>query len=88
MTAVLATAADVEGTGLGRQVGSPVQIACRIEFPDSACGHTVDAVDRTDPLDGGVIVNRSRFRKFGIKPAQPGATVRPVGQSAERKDVA
>ncbi|TMV04807.1 DUF3833 domain-containing protein [Ruegeria sediminis] len=75
-----ATAGDVVGTGQGTQMGSAVQMRYRIRLPESAGGHVVDVVDWMYLAPGGVIVNRSQFRKFGIKVAELVAVMRPADQ--------
>lgn len=78
---IRATAPDVVGEGTGRQSGPTVQLRYRIRLPESAGGHVLDTTDWMYLAPNGTIVNRSQFRKFGIKVAELVATMR-------RKEVA
>ena len=80
---IRAEADDLVGTGTGQQAGSGVRLAYRIRLPESAGGHVLDAIDWMYLLDGGVIVNRSQFRKFGLKVGELVATMRPATDAAE-----
>ncbi|MEM9579945.1 MAG: DUF3833 family protein [Pseudomonadota bacterium] len=75
---IKAEAADVIGTGTGSQVGSAVQLKYRIRLPEEAGGHVLNTVDWMYLAPNGSIVNRSQFRKFGIKVAELVATMRRV----------
>lgn len=75
--AIRAEAADVVGIGTGRQSGSAVQLNYRIRLPKDAGGHVLDTVDWMYLAPNGVIMNRSQFRKYGIKVAELVATMRP-----------
>lgn len=72
-----AKADDVVGAGTGCQSGSAVQLKYRIRLPEEAGGHVLDTVDWMYLTPNGTIVNRSQFRKFGIKVAELVATMRP-----------
>ena len=74
---IAADAPDLRGTGQGRQLGAAVQLQYRIKLPPSAGGHVLDVVDWMYLLDNDTIMNRSQFRKFGIKVAELVATMRP-----------
>lgn len=76
--AIKATAADIIGTGKGQQMGNAVVLRYRIRLPQSAGGWVLDVVDWMYLLDNGTIMNRSQFRKFGVKVAELVATMRPV----------
>lgn len=78
---IRSTAEDLVGTGEGRQVGSGVEMRYRIRLPESSGGHVLDSVDWMYLLDNGTIVNRSQFRKCGIKVAEIVATMRPQGDA-------
>lgn len=78
---VRAEAPDVIGTGTGRQVGSALKLAYRIRLPEDAGGHVLDVTDWMYLAANDTIINRSQFRKYGIKVAELVATLR-------RKDVA
>ena len=75
--AIQATAADVLGEGTGMQRGSAVELKYRIRLPESAGGHVLDTVDWMYLTPNGTIVNRSQFRKFGIRVAELVATMTP-----------
>ncbi|WP_299694360.1 DUF3833 family protein [uncultured Tateyamaria sp.] len=77
---IRALASDVVGEGSGQQMGSAVQLKYRYQLPDSAGGHVLDTVDWMYLAPNGTIVNRSQFRKFGIKVAELVATMRPAEQ--------
>lgn len=79
---ITATAADVVGQGQGRVEGSGVLLRYRIRLTPEAGGHVLDVTDWMYLLDNGAIMNRSQFRKFGIKVAELVATMRPVDKSA------
>ena len=83
-----AEADDLVGSGKGVQIGSSVQLCYRIRLPESAGGHVLDVVDWMYLLDNGTIVNRSQFRKFGIKVAELVATMRPETERAKRHEAA
>lgn len=85
---ITAEADDLVGTGTGVQNGSGVRLSYRIRLPESAGGHVLDVVDWMYLLDNGTIVNRSQFRKFGIKVAELVATMRPDPARAERQEAA
>jgi hypothetical protein len=74
---IRAEAADVVGVGTGQQSGSAVQLNYRIRLPKDSGGHVLDTVDWMYLAPNGVIMNRSQFRKFGIKVAELVATMRP-----------
>jgi Protein of unknown function (DUF3833) len=75
---IAATAADVVGTGTGRAEGSAVVLRYRIKLAPEAGGHVLDVTDWMYLMDNGTIMNRSQFRKFGIKVAELVATMRRV----------
>jgi hypothetical protein len=75
---IAATAADVVGTGEGRVEGSGVLLSYRIRLTPEAGGHVLDVTDWMYLLENGAIMNRSQFRKFGIKVAELVATIRPA----------
>ena len=60
----------------------------RIRLPESSGGHVLDAVDWMYLMENGTIINRSQFRKFGIKVAELVATIRPVEATDERQEAA
>ncbi len=73
---ILAEADDVVGKGSGRVEGAAVQLKYRIRLPDSSGGHVLDTTDWMYLVDNGTIINRSQFRKYGIKVAELVATMR------------
>lgn len=72
-----AEAADVVGTGKGRQSGPTVLLRYNIRLPEASGGHVLNTVDWMYLTPNGTIMNRSQFRKFGIKVAELVATMRP-----------
>ena len=74
---IRAEADDLVGAGTGRQTGAAARLSYRIRLPDEAGGHVLSVTDWMYLTPGGVIVNRSQFRKFGIKVAELVATMRP-----------
>lgn len=80
--AIRAEAADLVGTGSGAQRGSGVNLTYRIRLPESAGGHVLDVTDWMYLTANGTIINRSQFRKFGIKVAELVATMRPTPEVA------
>lgn len=83
---IRAEADDLSGPGTGRQEGASVQLRYRIRLPDSAGGWQLDVTDWMYLTANGTIVNRSQFRKFGIKVAELVATMRPEPQ--DRREAA
>lgn len=73
---IRAEADDLIGIGIGRQCGSAVHLCYRIRLPVEAGSHELDVKDWMYLAPNGVIVNRSQFRKFGIKVAELVATMR------------
>ncbi len=81
---ITATAADVEGKGTGRVEGPGVLLRYRIRLTPEAGGHVLDVTDWMYLLENGAIMNRSQFRKFGIKVAELVATIRPAEAQARQ----
>ncbi|AWB49938.1 DUF3833 domain-containing protein [Gemmobacter aquarius] len=75
---IRAEADDVIGTGSGVSAGAAVQLKYRIKLDPDAGGHVLDVVDWMYVMENGTIMNRSQFRKFGIKVAELVATMRPM----------
>lgn len=73
---IRAEADDLVGVGIGQQYGSAVQLSYRIRLPEDAGSHELNVTDWMYLAPNGVIVNRSQFRKFGIKVAELVATMR------------
>jgi len=76
--AIRAEADDLIGPGTGQQEGASVQLRYRIRLPETAGGWALDVTDWMYVTENGTIVNRSQFRKFGIKVAELVATMRRV----------
>lgn len=75
---IKAEADDVVGAGSGVAEGAAVQLKYRIRLDADAGGHVLDVVDWMYLMENGTIMNRSQFRKFGIKVAELVATMRPM----------
>lgn len=73
---IRAEAEDLVGSATGMQSGSAVLLNYRIRLPESAGGHVLDTTDWMHLMENGAIINRSQFRKFGIKVAELVATMR------------
>ncbi|HSF63330.1 MAG TPA: DUF3833 domain-containing protein [Paracoccaceae bacterium] len=84
--AIRAEAADVVGTGTGQAEGPGVVMNYRIRLTPEAGGHVLDVTDWMYLMENGTIINRSQFRKFGIKVAELVATLRPAPAAQEQKD--
>ena len=85
---VKAEAPDVIGTGSGKQAGPTVMLTYRIKLPEASGGHVLDATDWMYLIENGAIINRSQFRKFGIKVAELVATMRPMEGAKALSDAA
>lgn len=70
------TAPDIVGVAKGRQLGSAVRLAYRIRLDEAVGGHVLDVVDWMYLIGDGVIINKSEFRKFGVKVGELVATMR------------
>ncbi|MBY5933162.1 DUF3833 domain-containing protein [Tateyamaria omphalii] len=77
---ILARADDVVGDGSGQQSGNSVQLKYKFRLPEASGGHVLDTVDWMYLAPNGTIVNRSQFRKYGIKVAELVATMRPANE--------
>ena len=80
---ISARASDVVGEGTGRQSGDAVQLKYRFQLPESSGGHVLDTVDWMYLAPNGTIVNRSQFRKYGVKVAELVATLRPAPEQSK-----
>ncbi|MEL6550539.1 MAG: DUF3833 domain-containing protein [Pseudomonadota bacterium] len=74
---IKADADDLVGQGSGRQEGNAVQLNYNIRLPEKSGGHVLSTTDWMYLVENGTIMNRSQFRKFGIKVAELVATMRP-----------
>ncbi|MCV6598502.1 MAG: DUF3833 domain-containing protein [Mangrovicoccus sp.] len=75
---ISATAPDILGEGKGQQKGAGVRLGYRIRLPEASGGHVLSTVDWMYLMENGTIINRSQFRKFGIRVAELVATMRPL----------
>ena len=75
---IRAEADDLIGHGRGQQQGPSVNLNYTIRLPREAGGHVLRVTDWMYLAPNGAIVNRSQFRKFGIKVAELVATMRRV----------
>lgn len=73
-----ATAADIVGHAQGKVEGMAAQSLYKIRLGAEAGHHVVLANDWMYLSENGVILNRSQFRKFGIKVGELFATIRPI----------
>ena len=78
---IKAEAPDVVGPGSGQQKGSAVLLNYRLKLTEEAGGHVLDVTDWMYLMQNGSIMNRSQFRKFGIKVAELVATMRPAPEA-------
>ncbi len=85
---ITADADDLNGTGTGQQAGPSVVLNYRIQLTEDAGGHVLDVTDWMYLMENGTIMNRSQFRKFGIKVAELVATMRPDPAKTTMKDAA
>ena len=60
--------------------GATLRMRYRIRLPESGGGWEMDVTDWLYLAEDGVILNRSQFRRFGIKVAELVATIRPAGE--------
>lgn len=75
---IRAEACDLAGPGRGVQRGPAVRLDYRLRLPKQAGGHVLAVTDWMYLTPTGAIVNRSQFRKFGIKVAELVATMQRV----------
>ena len=73
-----AKAPDVPGIGKGAQTGAAVLLRYPIRIPERGGGYVLKAFDCMYLTEEGTIINRSQFRKFGIRVAELVASIRPV----------
>ena len=79
---IKAEAPDLVGVGSGMQHGSAVQLNYNIKLTEEAGGHVLSVTDWMYMMPNGNVMNRSQFRKFGIKVAELVATMRPKRAAA------
>ncbi len=75
---IKADADDLVGVGSGQQSGSSVKLDYNLRLPQEAGGYVLKVTDWMYLTPDGHIVNRSVFRKFGIKVAELVATMKRV----------
>jgi hypothetical protein len=75
-----AEADDLVGPGQGQLSGASLVLSYRIRLPAEAGGHVLSVSDWMYLSPGGTIVNRSQFRKYGIKVAELVATMKKVDE--------
>ncbi len=80
---IQAEADDLVGAGSGVQMGPAVMLNYRIKLPESSGGHVLDTTDWMYLVENGTIMNRSQFRKYGVKVAELVATMRPKTAAVE-----
>ncbi len=78
---IRAEADDLDGPAFGRAKGLACQMHYRIRLPKADGGHVLDVTDWMYLMPNGTIMNRSQFRKFGIKVAELIATMRPIPEA-------
>ena len=70
------TAPDVIGKANGRQMGSAVKLEYKLKLSPELGGHAINVIDWMHLMENGTIINRSEFRKFGVKVGELVATFR------------
>lgn len=75
---IRAEADDVPDHGTGQIEGPAVQMQYNIRLAPDAGGHVLSVTDWMYLTENGTIMNRSQFRKFGIKVAELVATMRSI----------
>ncbi len=80
---ITGTAADIVGQATGQVQGSAVVMRYRIRLAPQAGGHVLSVTDWMYLLDNGSVMNRSEFRKVGLKVAELVATIRPLPAAAQ-----
>ncbi len=77
-----AEAPDVIGKGAGVHSGNTIRMLYDIRLPEDAGGHVLSTLDWMYLTPDGTVINRSQFRKFGIRVAELIATIRRVEEGA------
>jgi hypothetical protein len=85
---IRAEADDLVGTGRGRQAGHGVCLKYSIKLPEASGGYVLQAVDWMYLVENGTVMNRSQFRKFGLKVAELVATIRPKNDAGAQEEAA
>ncbi len=81
---IVMQADDVIGNGYGRQAGDGVLTQYKLKLSPQAGGHVLRGQDWLYLLPNGHIMNRSQFRKWGVKVAELVAVIRPRTAEDER----
>lgn len=76
-----ATAEDVIGTARGQCAGNAIRMRYKLRLEADAGGHVLNVTDWLFLMPDGSIINRSEFRKFGLKLGELVATIRPAQNS-------
>ncbi|MBT7560389.1 MAG: DUF3833 family protein, partial [Rhodobacterales bacterium] len=58
--------------------GSGVRLCYNIKLPKSAGSYVLNTVDWLYLMENGTIINRSQFRKFGLKVGELVANMRKI----------
>lgn len=74
-----ARAGDVRGEAAGEISGATAVMRYGLRLPKEAGGWLLDVTDWLYLIEDGVILNRSRFRLFGLPVGELVACIRPVG---------
>lgn len=75
---IAAEAPDVPGGGRGAYRGNALRLRYKIRLEPEAGGHLLSVTDWLFVLDSGTLVNRSEFRKFGLKVGELQAVMTPL----------
>ncbi len=78
---IRAEADDVLEAGHGQTSGNTLRLAYTIRLPRENGGHLLDAVDWMYLQADGTILNRSQFRKWGVKVAELFCVMTPTERS-------
>ena len=70
------TAPDIIGKANGQQMGSAVKLEYKLKLSQELGGHEINVIDWMHLMENGTIINRSEFRKFGVKVGELVATFR------------
>jgi hypothetical protein len=73
---IRARASDLIGEGYGHKSGPTMCLRYKIRLEEDSGGHVLDVMDWMYLAPNGAVVNRSQFRKFGIKVAELVAVMR------------
>jgi len=85
---IRAEADDVVGAGTGSVAGGAMQLRYDLRLPQASGVHVLAVNDWIYLAPNGTLINRSQFRKFGIKLAELVATMRPDPQAKAELEAA